>query len=106
MDTCLNLDPESTKQAECDHRPRDLAVLVHWVHHPKVGDFLIDTGFDGSFAKHPPYGNYTEAMRLFNWINGITNRQEPGLWQIEFFNHRFFTRAGDGASRAERGRLW
>jgi glyoxylase-like metal-dependent hydrolase (beta-lactamase superfamily II) len=59
--------------------PRDLAVLVHWIHHPRFGDFLIDTGFDDSFAKHPPYGNYTEAMRLFNWVNGVTNRQEPGI---------------------------
>ena len=78
MDACLNLDPKSPKQAECDHAPRDLPVLVHWVHHPRFGDFLIDTGFDDSFAKHPPYGNYTEAMRLFNWINGVTNRQERG----------------------------
>jgi glyoxylase-like metal-dependent hydrolase (beta-lactamase superfamily II) len=78
MDACLNLDPESPRQAECDHVPRDLAVLVHWVHHPNRGDFLIDTGFDDSFAKHPPYGNYTGAMRLFNWVNGVTNRQEPG----------------------------
>jgi glyoxylase-like metal-dependent hydrolase (beta-lactamase superfamily II) len=78
MDACLNLDPASPRQAECDHRPRDLAVLVHWVNHPKFGDFLIDTGFDESFAKHPPYGNYTEAMKLFNWINGVTNRQESG----------------------------
>jgi glyoxylase-like metal-dependent hydrolase (beta-lactamase superfamily II) len=39
---------------------------------------LIDTGFDDSFAKHPPYGNHTEGMKLFNWINGVTNRQEPG----------------------------
>ena len=67
------------RQADCDHVPRDLAVLVHWVHHPRFGDFLIDTGFDDSFAKHPPYGNYTEAMRLFNWVNGLTNRQEPGV---------------------------
>jgi N-acyl homoserine lactone hydrolase len=78
MDACLNLDPASPKQADCDHVPRDLAVLVHWVHHPRFGDFLIDTGFDESFAKHPPYGNYTEAMELFNWLNGVTNRQEPG----------------------------
>jgi glyoxylase-like metal-dependent hydrolase (beta-lactamase superfamily II) len=78
MDACLNLDPQSPKQADCDHRPRDLAVLVHWIRHPKLGDFLIDTGFDDSFAKHPPYGNYTAAMRLFNWSNGVTNRQEPG----------------------------
>jgi glyoxylase-like metal-dependent hydrolase (beta-lactamase superfamily II) len=79
MDACLNLDPASPRQADCDHRPRDLAVLVHWVHHPRFGDFLIDTGFDDSFAKHPPYGNYTEAMQLFNWANGVTNRQEPGM---------------------------
>jgi len=78
MDPCLNLDPKSLKQAECDHTPRDLAVLVHWVHHPRFGDFLIDTGFDNSFAKHPPYGNYTEAMKLFNWLNGVTNRQQQG----------------------------
>jgi N-acyl homoserine lactone hydrolase len=78
MDACLNLDPASPKQAECDHAPRDLAVLVHWIHHPRFGDFLVDTGFDDSFAKHPPYGNYTEAMALFNWANGITNRQQPG----------------------------
>jgi hypothetical protein len=28
MDACLNLDPDSPKQADCDHVPRDLAVLV------------------------------------------------------------------------------
>jgi glyoxylase-like metal-dependent hydrolase (beta-lactamase superfamily II) len=78
MDACLNLDPTSPKQAECDHVPRDLAVLVHWVHHPRFGDFLIDTGFDDSFAKHPPYGNYTEAMKFFNWVNNVTNRQQRG----------------------------
>jgi glyoxylase-like metal-dependent hydrolase (beta-lactamase superfamily II) len=77
MDACLNLDPASPKQADCDHVPRDLVALVHWVHHPRFGDFLIDSGFDDSFAKHPPYGNYTEAMKLFNWVNGVTNRQEP-----------------------------
>jgi len=78
MDACLNLDPASPKLAECDHAPRDLAVLVHWVHHPRFGDFLIDTGFDDSFAKHPPYGNYTEAMKLLNRVNGVTNHQLPG----------------------------
>jgi N-acyl homoserine lactone hydrolase len=78
MDACLNLDPASPKQADCDHAPRDLAVLVHWVHHPVFGDFLVDAGFDETFTNHPPYGNYTEAMSFFNWINGVTNRQEPG----------------------------
>lgn len=78
MDACLNLDPSSPRQPECDHAPRDLAVLAHWVHHPRFGDFLIDTGFDDSFAESPPYGNYTEAMKLFNWVNGVTNRQQRG----------------------------
>jgi glyoxylase-like metal-dependent hydrolase (beta-lactamase superfamily II) len=78
MDACLNLDPASPRQAECDHVPRDLEALVHWVHHPRFGDFLIDTGFDDSFSKHPPYGNYNEAMRLFNWVNGVRNGQVPG----------------------------
>ena len=78
MDACLNLDPASPKQRECDHSPRDLAVLVHWVHHPRLGDFLIDTGFNDSFAKHPPYGNYAVAMQLFNRANGVTNSQQPG----------------------------
>jgi len=78
MDACLNLDPDSPKQADCDHKVRDLAVLVHWVHHPTRGDFLIDTGFDDSFAKRPPYGNYSDVMRLFNRMNGVTNRQVPG----------------------------
>src|SRR4051812_33731940 len=31
MDACLNLDPASPRQPDCDHVPRDLAVLVHWV---------------------------------------------------------------------------
>jgi len=78
MDACLNLDPTSPKQAACDHVPRDLAVLVHWVHHPRLGDFLIDAAFDDSFAKHPPYGNDTDAMKLFNWVNRVTNRQQRG----------------------------
>lgn len=78
MDACLNLDPASPKQADCDHAPRDLAVLVHWIHSPRFGDFLVDAGLDDSFAKHPPYGSYTEAMKVFNWMNGVTNRQETG----------------------------
>src|SRR3954447_4137239 len=40
MDACLNLDPASPMQADCDHGQRDLPVLVHWIHHPQRGDFL------------------------------------------------------------------
>ena len=79
MDACLNLDPSSPRQVDCDHRPRALSTLVHWVHHSRFGDFLIDAGFNDSFAKHPPYGNYTEAMQWINRINGVTNRQQSGM---------------------------
>jgi len=78
MDACLNLDPASPRQADCDHVPaRSRRIGALDTPFPASGDFLIDTGFDDSFAKHPPYGNYTEAMKLFNWANGVTNRQEP-----------------------------
>jgi len=94
MDACLNLDPASPKQRDCDHAPRDLEALVHWVHHPRFGDFLVDSGFDDSFAKHPPYGNYTEAMRLFNWLNGVTNSQQPGTdLSAQLAEHRVHPRA-------------
>jgi glyoxylase-like metal-dependent hydrolase (beta-lactamase superfamily II) len=78
MDACLNLDPTSPRQADCDHAPRDLPVLVHFVHHPRFGNFLIDAGFDDSFTQSPPYGSYAAVMKLFNWSNGVTNRQEVG----------------------------
>jgi N-acyl homoserine lactone hydrolase len=78
MDACLNLDPDSPKLASCDHRPRQLIALVHWIHHEQLGDFLIDTGFDDSFATHPPYGSYTELMKFFNWTNDVKNGQLPG----------------------------
>lgn len=90
VDACLNLDPASPT---CDHVPRDLGALVHWVHHPRFGDFLIDTGFDDSFAKYPPYGNYTEAMRLFNWVNGVTNRKAETTRAYSLEPLRTFARA-------------
>lgn len=78
MDACLNLDPASPKLASCDHRPRRLIALAHWVHHEQFGDFLIDAGFDDSFASHPPYGSYTGLMKFFNWVNHVKNGQSPG----------------------------
>lgn len=34
--------------------------------HPTYGDILIDTGFDRTFHEHPPYGNLSFTMRLYN----------------------------------------
>jgi hypothetical protein len=63
MDACLNFDPASPRQADCDHVPRDLAVLVHWINHPPFGDFLIDTGFNARSVLPVPYRRATPGWR-------------------------------------------
>lgn len=45
----LNLDYPSTRSL-----PKSdfmVPVFSHWIHHPIYGDYLVDTGFDASFAK-------------------------------------------------------
>src|ERR1039458_7643331 len=54
MDACLNLDPASPRQADCDHVPRDLAVLVHWIHHPRFGDFRSKPASTNPSPSHRP----------------------------------------------------
>jgi hypothetical protein len=54
--------PQASRLRSCAARSRRAGSLG-----PR--DFLIDTGFDDSFAKHPPYGNYTEAC--------VKNAQPP-----------------------------
>lgn len=78
MDQVQNLDPNNSKIKSFQHGDEPLPVLVHWLHHDRYGDFLIDTGFDNSFRANPPYGNYSEPMRLLNWVSGIKNSQQPG----------------------------
>lgn len=78
MDQAQSLDPNNSKIKSFQHRDEPLPVLVHWLHHDRYGDFLIDTGFGGSFSANPPYGNYSEQMRLLNWVSGIKNSQQPG----------------------------
>jgi glyoxylase-like metal-dependent hydrolase (beta-lactamase superfamily II) len=78
MDQAQNLDPNNPKIRSCPHGDSPLPVLVHLLHHDRYGDFLIDTGFGGSFSINPPYGNYSDPMQLLNWASGIKNRQQPG----------------------------
>jgi len=39
-------------------------IMAFWIRHEKFGDILIDSGFDSSFYKNPPYGNFSPMMRV------------------------------------------
>jgi N-acyl homoserine lactone hydrolase len=74
MNRCDNLD-QSTPAAVSCRSPEPLADLVHLVRHPRLGVYLIDSGFAARFAESPPYGNYSIAMELFNRMLGVRNGQ-------------------------------
>jgi N-acyl homoserine lactone hydrolase len=74
MNRCDNLDQSNPVTASC-RSPEPLADLVHLVRHPRLGAYLIDSGFAARFADSPPYGNYSTAMQLFNRILGVRNGQ-------------------------------
>jgi N-acyl homoserine lactone hydrolase len=74
MNRCDNLDQSNPAVASC-RSPEPLVNLVHLVHHPRLGVYLIDSGFAVRFADSPPYGNYSTAMVLFNRMLGVRNGQ-------------------------------
>jgi glyoxylase-like metal-dependent hydrolase (beta-lactamase superfamily II) len=78
MDQAQNLDPNNPKIKLFPNGNLPLPVLVHWLHHDRYGDFLIDAGFGNAFNANPPYGNYSDPMRILNWLSGIKNSQKPG----------------------------
>jgi len=78
MDQAQNLDPNNSKIKSFQHGDEPLPVLAHLLHHDRYGDFLIDTGFGDSFSANPPFGNYSDPMRLLNWVSGIKNGQQSG----------------------------
>jgi len=71
MNRCDNLDQSNPAAASC-RSPEPLADLVHLVLHPRLGVYLIDSGFAARFAESPPYGNYSIAMELFNRMLGVS----------------------------------
>lgn len=78
MDRALNLDPDNPKTKTYRGHIAPLSVLVHSLHHKQYGDFLVDAGFGRDFYQDPPYGNYSQPMRLFNRAFGVRNAQLPG----------------------------
>jgi N-acyl homoserine lactone hydrolase len=87
MNRCDNLDQSNPATASC-RSPEPLADLVHLVRHPRLGAYLIDSGFAARFADSPPYGNYSTAMQIFNRILGVRNGQRPHQSVAEILRER------------------
>jgi glyoxylase-like metal-dependent hydrolase (beta-lactamase superfamily II) len=76
MNRCDNLDQSNPAVTSC-RSPEPLVDLVHLIAHPRLGAYLIDSGFAARFADSPPYGNYSLTMQLFNRMLGVRNGQRP-----------------------------
>ena len=50
------LNPDHPKAGVIDDELLEVPVLAHWIHHEKLGDYLIDTGLDNSYYTDP-HGN-------------------------------------------------
>ncbi len=50
------LNPDHPKAGVIENELLKTPVLSHWIHHEKLGDYLIDTGLDSSYH-HDPHGN-------------------------------------------------
>ena len=50
------LNPDHPKAGIIDDKLLEVPVLAHWIHHEKLGDYLIDTGLDNSYYTDP-HGN-------------------------------------------------
>jgi glyoxylase-like metal-dependent hydrolase (beta-lactamase superfamily II) len=87
MNRCDNLDQSNPAAASC-RSPEPLADLVHLVRHPRLGVYLIDSGFAARFAESPPYGNYSIAMELFNRMLGVRNGQRAHQSAAEILRER------------------
>ncbi|MGB9978506.1 MBL fold metallo-hydrolase [Methanobacterium sp.] len=50
------LNPDHPKAGAINNELLEVPVLAHWIHHEKLGDYLIDTGLDSSYH-NDPHGN-------------------------------------------------
>jgi len=64
---------------DAEDRYKRTDVPAFLISHKVHGDFLVDTGFDSSFSKNPPFGNYPFLIRSFLKKIGNTDiTQEKG----------------------------
>ncbi len=50
------INPDHPKAGIIEDKFLKVPVVAHWIHHEKFGDYLIDTGLDGSYHDDP-HGN-------------------------------------------------
>lgn len=50
------VNPDHPKAGIIEDKILEVPVLAHWIHHEKLGDYLIDTGLDSSYHDDP-HGN-------------------------------------------------
>jgi N-acyl homoserine lactone hydrolase len=50
------INPDHPKAGVIEDELLEVPVLAHWIHHEKLGDYLIDAGLDSSYH-HDPHGN-------------------------------------------------
>lgn len=43
------LNPNHPNAGNVEDEPLNVPILVHWVHHPEFGDYLVDAGLDSSY---------------------------------------------------------
>jgi len=59
------INPDHPKAGLIEDKLLEIPVLAHWIHHEKLGDYLIDTGLDNSYQNHP-HGNMNGVLaKLF-----------------------------------------
>ena len=77
-------DPKSIPQGIDKNRVMEWDMMAFGFHHHEKGDILIDCGFGKSFTDHPPHGNLSLVLKIFQKLNGIRYSQLPGE---DFENH-------------------
>ncbi len=73
-----NAQPESFPPHRNPTERYNYAVMAFHFRHQTHGDILIDTGFDRTFHEHPPYGNLSFTMRVYNKLMNVQYTQSNG----------------------------
>lgn len=72
------INTENPNYSSLNHDKPD-EILAFWIRHDRYGDILIDTGFDSSFYRNPPFGNFSNLMTFYQVLKGYQeSSQEKG----------------------------
>lgn len=72
------INPDHPKAGVIEDELLEVPVLAHWIHHDKLGDYLIDTGLDSSYHDDP-HGNMKGLLaKLFIKANIFVDEYKQG----------------------------